>query len=74
MPMNETIEALVEMSMLRQAKSAAEKYGGQGRLWQRPYAETRPRVASAVAPVWFTAYPASIVTRDGNSVLSMLGE
>ncbi|WP_019996199.1 maltose alpha-D-glucosyltransferase [Aureimonas ureilytica] len=74
MPMNETIESLVEMSMLRQAKMAAEKYGGQGRLWQRPYAETRPRVASAVAPVWFTAYPPSIVTRDGQSVLSTLGD
>lgn len=71
---HETAETLVELSMLHQAKAYAVKYGGQGRLWQRPYAETRPRIASAVAPVWFTAYPAAIVTRQGDTVLKTLGD
>lgn len=70
----ETVEDLVSLSMLHQARSLAEAYGGQGRLWQRPYAETRPRVASAVAPVWFTAYPAAVITRSGDSVLKTLGD
>ncbi len=73
-PDTETIEGMVESSMLHQARKFAASYGGQGRFWQRPYAETRPRIASAVAPVWFTAYPASIVTRPGESVLATLGD
>ncbi|GGE12638.1 trehalose synthase [Aureimonas endophytica] len=73
-PAGQTTEDLVALSMLHQARQFAERYGGQGRLWQRPYAETRPRVASAVAPVWFTAYPASVITRPGESVLKTLGD
>ncbi|MBB3948818.1 maltose alpha-D-glucosyltransferase [Aureimonas jatrophae] len=70
----ETVEDLVAKSMLHQARLFAESYGGQGRLWQRPYAETRPRVASAIASVWFTAYPSSVITRSGDSVLKTLGD
>ncbi|WP_182086192.1 maltose alpha-D-glucosyltransferase [Aureimonas sp. ME7] len=73
-PQGDTVDHMVETSMLHQARKFAAAYGGQGRFWQRPYAETRPRIASAVAPVWFTAYPASIVTRDGESVLKTLGD
>ncbi|WP_062014517.1 maltose alpha-D-glucosyltransferase [Aureimonas sp. AU4] len=71
---SETVEDLVAKSMLHQARLFAESYGGQGRLWQRPYAETRPRVASAIASVWFTAYPSSVITRSGDSVLKTLGD
>ena len=70
----QSVEDLIALSMLHQARKFAETYGGQGRLWQRPYAETRPRVASAIAPVWFTAYPASVITRPGESVLKTLGD
>ncbi|KQQ79768.1 maltose alpha-D-glucosyltransferase [Aureimonas sp. Leaf324] len=73
-PDTATVDQMVETSMLHQARRFAESYGGQGRFWQRPYAETRPRIASAVAPVWFTAYPASIVTRPGETVLATLGD
>jgi trehalose synthase len=73
-PTPETVDSLVEMSMLHQARTRAETYGGKGRFWQRPYAETRPRIASAVAPVWFTAYPGAIITREGDSVLKTLGD
>jgi trehalose synthase len=65
---------LVEQSMLHNAKKRAPRYAGQGRLWQQPYAESRPRAASTLASVWFSAYPAAIVTREGESVLQTLGD
>ncbi|MEN9934684.1 MAG: maltose alpha-D-glucosyltransferase [Chloroflexota bacterium] len=73
-PDSEYITWLVEQSMLHNAKRLASRYAGQARLWQQPYAETRPRAASALASVWFTAYPASIVTREGESVLRTLSD
>lgn len=60
--------------MLHAARQRAKLYSGQGRLWQQPYAQTRPRDASALSSVWFTAYPASIVTREGGTVLEALGD
>ncbi|MBP8251194.1 MAG: hypothetical protein KAX40_02435, partial [Herpetosiphon sp.] len=68
------IQWLVEQSMLHSAKQLATKYAGQGRLWQRPYAATNPQAAAELASVWFTAYPAAIITRDGESVLQTLGD
>lgn len=73
-PDNQYVEWLVEQSMLNAAKQRAKLYSGQGRLWQRPYAQARPRDASVIASVWFTAYPASIVTREGGSVLEALAD
>ena len=71
---NADVERMYEMSMLVQARKLAESYGGRGRMWQQPYAKSRPRSAAAVAPVWFTAYPASVITKDGDSVLKTLGD
>lgn len=68
------VQWLVERSMLHAAKQRAKLYSGQARLWQRPFAQARPRDASAIASVWFTAYPASIVTREEGSVLQALGD
>jgi trehalose synthase len=73
-PTPDHVQWLVEQSMLQAAKQRATLYSGQARLWQRPYAQARPRDASAIASVWFTAYPASIVTREGGSVLQALGD
>lgn len=73
-PDNAYIQWLVSQSMLHAARQRARQYAGQARLWQRPYAQARPRDASAIASVWFTAYPASIVTREGGSVLQALGD
>jgi trehalose synthase len=73
-PDKQYVDWLVEQSMLNAAKQRAKLYSGQGRLWQRPFAQARPRDASAIASVWFTAYPASIVTRQGGSVLEALGD
>jgi trehalose synthase len=68
------VAALVEASMLHQARLQAQQYGGQGRFWKRPYAEARPLAASAIAPVWVTTYPASMITPPGESVLKTLGD
>ena len=73
-PDNDYLDWLIEHSMLRNAKELAVKYGGQGRMWRQPYAEAQPRAASGLASVWFTAYPAAIVTRDGESVLKSLAD
>ena len=73
-PNDEYVGWLVEHSMLNNAKKLALRYGGQGRMWQQPFAEARPRAASALASVWFTAYPAAIVTRPGESVLRTLAD
>ena len=68
------IRWLVEHSMLHQADLAARRYSGQGQLWQHPYAVPQPRAASALASVWFTAYPPSQITGPGESVLESLGD
>jgi trehalose synthase len=68
------IRWLVERSMLHQAELTARQYSGQGQLWQHPYAKPQPRAASALASVWFTAYPAAHMTRPGESVLHSLGD
>jgi trehalose synthase len=65
---------LVERSMLHEAELTARRYSGQGALWQHPYASPQPRAASALASVWFTAYPASHITRPGDTVLRGLGD
>src|SRR4029434_9909192 len=68
------IRWLVEHSMLHQAALLARRYAGQGQLWQHPYAAPQPRAASALASVWFTAYPTAQITRPGESVLHSLGD
>ncbi|TGN67189.1 maltose alpha-D-glucosyltransferase [Paracoccus liaowanqingii] len=67
-------DELTSLSMLYQARRHAENYGGKGRMWQNPYADSRPRAASAIASVWFTAYPPSIIAGSGQSVLAALGD
>ncbi len=73
-PDEDHVNWLVENSVLHNAKKLARRYGGQGRMWRQPFAEARPRAASALASVWFTAYPASVVTRPGATVLQTLGD
>jgi trehalose synthase len=73
-PDPEYIAWLVEHSMLEQASTLARRYAGKGLMWRHPYAEAQPRAASSLASVWFTAYPPSIITRPGESVLATLGD
>jgi trehalose synthase len=74
MPQTDLILWLTERSMLEQANRAARNYAGTGRMWRNPYAAARPRDAASRASVWFSAYPASVVTRSGESVLTTLGD
>lgn len=68
------VKWLTRESMLGQANRLAMKYSGQASMWQNPYARPRPRAAVRKASVWFTAYPASMMTRANQSILSALGE
>jgi trehalose synthase len=65
---------LRERSMLEGGRALARSIAGSGRLWRHAFALPRPRAAAALAPVWFTAYPASTVTRPGRSVLATLAD
>jgi hypothetical protein len=71
---DEYVRWLVDHSMLEQAAVVARRYSGTGKMWIHPYANPQPRAASAMASVWFTAYPASTITRSGDSVLKTLGD
>ncbi|KTC22619.1 trehalose synthase [Pseudomonas putida] len=68
----DTIEWLQGQSMLQAARDRARLYAGQARMWLHPYAEARARDASAIASVWLTVYPASIIVEEGGSVLQAL--
>ncbi|MEO7060350.1 MAG: alpha-amylase family protein, partial [Lapillicoccus sp.] len=68
------VEWLIEESMLADAKTFATQFTGQGSMWQNPYADPDPRAAIEKAPVWFTAYPISMITRAGSSFLGTLGD
>lgn len=71
---DEYLRWLEAQSMLAQGAEAARRYSGSGRMWTHPYANPQPRAASAMASVWYTAYPASTITRSGESVLHTLGD
>jgi trehalose synthase len=66
------VKWLVDHSMLWDAKQLAIQLSGQGSMWQNPFAHPDPRAAVERAPVWFTAYPLSFITRPGESFLSGL--
>ena len=43
-------------------------------LFRSPYADPDARAAIEKAPVWFTAYPISMITKPGSSFLGTLGD
>ncbi|MCR8670102.1 maltose alpha-D-glucosyltransferase [Agrococcus sp. HG114] len=68
------VEWLVRQSMLKDADVLSRQLSGQPSMWRNPYARPDARRAIAVADVWFTAYPISLITRQGQSFLDALGE
>ncbi|MEZ4737174.1 MAG: hypothetical protein R3E79_59600 [Caldilineaceae bacterium] len=56
------IQWLLGHAMVEEAKAITARFSGQGRMWQHPYAQEHPRAAAAKASVWFTAYPAAVIT------------
>lgn len=65
---------LKKESMLANAEIQAKKYSGQGQMWQNPFARPQPRRAVNIASVWYTAYPISMITEQGQSTLQALGD
>jgi trehalose synthase len=70
----EYVQWLVEESMLGDAKAFAKQFTGQGSMWQNPFADPDPRAAIEKAPVWFAAYPISLITKPGQSFLGTMGD
>ena len=69
------VEWLRNQAMLGDANVLARQLSGQASMWQNFLRTSRiPRAAVERAPVWFTAYPLSFITRPGQSFLSALGD
>ena len=66
------INWLKRESMLSSANIQARKYSGKSTLWQNPYAKPKPRTAVQEASVWYTAYPVSLIGKDGESMLTTM--
>jgi trehalose synthase len=73
-PTQNDLDFLFTHSMLAQSQELSRRYAGRGELWRQPYAAAQPRAAAAKASVWFTAYAASMITKEGESVLATLGD
>lgn len=65
---------LERSSMLYDASVLAGQLSGKGSMWQNPYARPNPELAVKTAPVWFTAYPQSFITKPGHSFLGTIGD
>jgi trehalose synthase len=65
---------LAKDSMLQNAHQQALRYSGKAAMWQKPFAKPRPRAAIKLASVWYTAYPASIITRKNETILEALAD
>ena len=64
---------LQEHSMLYQAEKLVKQFAGNSNQWQHPYAVPQPEKVCKTASVWFTAYPASTITKPGESIVETLG-
>lgn len=65
---------LRDNSMLAHAERIAGQFSGVGQVWQSPFANPDPASAAAASSVWFTAYPVSMITKEGCSFLGTLGD
>ncbi|MFG6402239.1 MULTISPECIES: maltose alpha-D-glucosyltransferase [unclassified Microbacterium] len=68
------VEWLVRQSMLKDADVLGRQLSGQPSMWRNPYARPDARRAIETSDVWFTAYPLSLITRQGESFLHALGD
>ena len=66
------VQWLLEESMLNDASAAAGQLATVGGMMQNPFGVPDPTRAIEKAPVWFTAYPASMITKRGESFLATL--
>jgi trehalose synthase len=68
------VDWLVQESMLSAASAAAGESSTLGRTMQNPFGNPDPKRAIEKAPVWLTTYPASMVTKPGESFLATLSD
>jgi trehalose synthase len=68
------VNGLQEKSMLANASEIAGQFSGIGGVWQSPFANPNPAAATRKSPVWFTAYPISMITKPDHSFLATLGD
>ncbi|HET9647213.1 MAG TPA: maltose alpha-D-glucosyltransferase [Microlunatus sp.] len=68
------VDWLVKESMLSDASAAAGQLSAVGGMMQNPFGKPDPERAVAKAPVWFTTYPASMITKPGESFLATLSD
>ena len=73
-PTSTYLKWLTDQSMLREASTLAQDYvSGKGSQWQHSYEQPQTQAVLQKASVWFTAYPGSTITKEGESVLQTLG-
>lgn len=60
--------------MLKQSEDLAPRVSDKGAQWQHQYAQPQPREVIRQASVWLLAYPGSVITRPGESVLASWGD
>jgi len=65
---------LVQQSMLADAEGLSRQLSGTPAMWRNPYARPDARRAVSTASVWFTAYPISLITREGQSFLASVAD
>jgi trehalose synthase len=68
------IRWLERESMLANAHKQALSYSGRATMWHKPFARPRPRAAINLSSVWYTAYPASLITRRKETILQALAD
>lgn len=60
--------------MLSRAPELTGLLSGSGEQWQAPFGVARPEDFLEVASVWINAYPSSMITRPGETVLEGLAD
>lgn len=65
---------LKKESMLQSANHLAAQYSGRGSMWRNPFGRPQPRAAVRRAGVWYTSYPAALITGPNQSILANLAD
>src|SRR6478735_1990396 len=70
----EYVKWLETRSMLSQSGKLSRELSGKSAQWHHEFAEPQPRKAIQQASVWLLSYPASVITRRGETVIATWGD
>src|SRR4051812_48354836 len=70
----EYVRWLEARSMLSQSGKLSRELSGKSAQWHHEFAEPQPRAAIQHASVWLLSYPASVITRPGETVIATWGD